>query len=228
METLASLRFEGDVWSVPEGTVVFPGETLVRVTAPLPQAQWVETHLLASLAYPTLVASKAARVVVAAGGRSLFEFGATAGAWPAGGHAGRARGLHCRFCRDQPWSRPPAAWAFPPAGPWHTHGSSRSASESEAFAAFARVFPENTTLLVDTYDTLEGVRHAAAIEPPVRAIRIDSGDLAEARTEARTILDQLGRSAVKIIASGDLDEYKIARTRRCRARRWTASASEPS
>jgi nicotinate phosphoribosyltransferase len=79
---LAASRFEGDVWSVPEGTVVFPGETLVRVTAPLAQAQWVETHLLASLSYPTLVASKAARIVMAADGRPLFEFGARRGHGP--------------------------------------------------------------------------------------------------------------------------------------------------
>jgi nicotinate phosphoribosyltransferase len=85
------------------------------------------------------------------------------------------------------------------------------ATEPEAFAAFARVFPESTSLLVDTYDTMEGVRHAAAIEPPVRAIRIDSGDMASLSKEARAILDQLGRSSVKIMLSGDLDEYKIAR-----------------
>ncbi len=83
-------------------------------------------------------------------------------------------------------------------------------TESEAFAAFARIFPDNTTLLVDTYDTPEGVRRAAAIDPPVGAIRIDSGDLANEARQARTILDQLGRPSVKIIASGDLDEYKIA------------------
>jgi nicotinate phosphoribosyltransferase len=83
-------------------------------------------------------------------------------------------------------------------------------TESEAFAAFARVFPENTTLLVDTYETIEGVRRAAAIEPPVRAIRIDSGDLAALATRARKILNAVGRSTVKIFASGDLDEYSIA------------------
>ena len=84
------------------------------------------------------------------------------------------------------------------------------ATESEAFATFARIFPESTTLLVDTYDTPGGVRHAAAIEPPVSAIRIDSGDLASEARRARSILDQLDRGSVKIIASGDLDEYKIA------------------
>ena len=82
MDKVASTRFQGDVYAVPEGTVVFPGEPLLRVVAPLPQAQWVETHLLASLGYPTLVASKAARMVRAAAGRSLFEFGAGAGTGP--------------------------------------------------------------------------------------------------------------------------------------------------
>ncbi len=210
IEALASLRFEGDVWSVPEGTVVFPGETLLRVTAPLPQAQWVETHLLASLAYPTLVASKAARMVVAAGGRSLFEFGARRGHGP---HAGMLAARAAYLAGFTGTSHVEAArrLGIPASGTMAHSWVQSFATESEAFAAFARVFPENTTLLVDTYDTMEGVRHAAAIEPPVRAIRIDSGDLASLAKEARTILDRLGRPSVKIIASGDLDEYKIAR-----------------
>ncbi|MGZ3394499.1 MAG: nicotinate phosphoribosyltransferase, partial [Isosphaeraceae bacterium] len=82
---LGSLRFEGEIWAVPEGTIVFPGETLLRVTAPLPQAQWVETFLLASLSYPTLVASKAARAVTAARGRTLVDFGARRGHGPHSG-----------------------------------------------------------------------------------------------------------------------------------------------
>ena len=112
--------------------------------------------------------------------------------------------------RGRATSRPHAAWASPRAGRWPTHGSSRSTRKARRSRPSPAIFPENTTLLVDTYDTLEGVRHAAAIEPPVRAIRIDSGDLGKRRRQARTILDQLGRSSVKIIASGDLDEYKIA------------------
>jgi nicotinate phosphoribosyltransferase len=83
-------------------------------------------------------------------------------------------------------------------------------TETAAFEAYARVFAENTTLLVDTYDTLEGVRRAALIEPPVQAVRIDSGDLGTLARQARSILDQRGRSAVKIVASGDLDEYRIS------------------
>jgi nicotinate phosphoribosyltransferase len=209
MDALALLRFEGDVWSVPEGTVVFPGETLLRVTAPLPQAQWVETHLLASLAYPTLVASKAARVVAAAAGRSLFEFGARRGQGPLAGLLA-ARAAYLAGFTGTSHIEAARRLRIPASGTMAHSWVQSFATESEAFAAFARIFPENTTLLVDTYDTPQGVRHAAAIEPPVRAIRIDSGDLAHEARQARSILDRHGRSAVKIIASGDLDEYKIA------------------
>jgi nicotinate phosphoribosyltransferase len=209
IDTLARLRFEGDVWSVPEGTVVFPGETLVRVTAPLPQAQWVETHLLASLGYPTLVASKAARVVAAAAGRSLFEFGARRGHGP---HAGLLAARAAFIAGFTGTSHVEAArrLGIPASGTMAHSWVQAFNTESEAFEAFAAIFPENTTLLVDTYDTREGVRRAAAIEPPVGAIRIDSGNLADEARQARTILDHLDRSTVKIIASGDLDEFKIA------------------
>ena len=100
-------------------------------------------------------------------------------------------------------------------------------TEAEAFQTFARIFPGNTTLLVDTYDTLEGVRIAASIDPPVQAVRIDSGDLDRLAKGARAILDELGRPHVKIVASGDLDEYWIAELLRC-GRRSTGSESEPS
>jgi nicotinate phosphoribosyltransferase len=209
MDAIAMLTFEGDVWSVPEGTVVFPGETLVRVTAPLPQAQWVETHLLASLAYPTLVASKAARVVAAAAGRSLFEFGARRGHGPLAGMLA-ARAAYIAGFTGTSHVEAARRLGIPASGTMAHSWVQSFGTESEAFATFARIFPENTTLLVDTYDTADGVRHAAAIEPPVQAIRIDSGDLAHEARQARTILDQLGRSSVKIITSGDLDEFKIA------------------
>jgi nicotinate phosphoribosyltransferase len=209
MDSLASVRFEGDIWSVPEGTVVFPGETLVRVTAPLAQAQWLETHLLASLGYPTLVASKAARVVISADGRSLFEFGARRGH---GAHAGILAARAAYLAGFTATSHVEAALRLGiPASGTMAHSWIQSfAAETDAFAAFAKVFPENTTLLVDTYDTLEGVRAAANLEAPIRAIRIDSGDLAGLATCAREILDDRGRTGVRIIASGDLDEYKIA------------------
>jgi nicotinate phosphoribosyltransferase len=209
MNELASLRFQGDLWSVPEGTAVFAGETLLRVTAPLPQAQWLETHLLASLAYPTLVASKAARIVTAADGRALYEFGARRGHGP---HAGLLAARSAYLAGFAGTSHVEAArrLGIPASGTMAHSWVQSFDSESQAFQAYANVFPNNTTLLVDTYDTLEGVRRAAALGPAVQAIRIDSGDLGRLAFQSRAILDDLGRGDVKIIASSDLDEYKIA------------------
>lgn len=210
LEALARMRFEGDVWAVPEGTVVFPGETLVRVTGPLPQAQWVETYLVASLAYPTLVASKAARIVSVAGGRPLQEFGARRGHGP---HAGflAARAAYIAGFAGTSHAEAARLLGIPASGTMAHSWVQSFADEASAFAAFARAFGESSTLLVDTYDTLEGVRHAAAIEPPIPAIRIDSGDLEGLTRQARAILDERGRTGVKIMVSGDLDEGRIAR-----------------
>jgi nicotinate phosphoribosyltransferase len=209
-QMLATLRFEGDVWSIPEGTVVFPGETLLRVTAPLPQAQWVETFLLASLSYTTLVASKAARIVTAARGRRLLEFGARRGHGP---HSGLLAARAAYIAGFDATSHAEAARVLGiPASGTMAHSWIQSFdSEEAAYTAYARAFPGSTTLLVDTYDTLEGVRMAAAIEPPVQAIRLDSGDLESLSKAARAILDEHGRSEVEIVASCDLDEYNIAR-----------------
>jgi nicotinate phosphoribosyltransferase len=210
IESLAALRFEGDVWAVPEGTVVFPGETLLRVTAPLAQAQWVETFLLASMAYPTLVASKAARIVTVAGGLPLFEFGARRGHGP---HAGllAARAAYIAGFAGTSHVEAARRLGIPASGTMAHSWVQAFGLESEAFAAFARAFPRTTTLLVDTYKTLEGVRRAAAIDPPVQAIRIDSGDLEILLPQVRTLLDESGRKTVKIMVSGDLDEYRIDR-----------------
>lgn len=209
-EPLRSLRFQGDVWAVSEGTVVFPGETLVRVTAPLPQAQWVETFLLASLGYPTLVASKAARMILAAAGKPLFEFGARRAHGPQAGMlaarsaylAGFAATSHVEAARRLD---------IPCVGTMAHSWVQAFETEREAFAAYARVFPETTTLLVDTYDTLEGVRLAATLDAPMSAIRIDSGDIAELARGAREILDAHGKNDVKIWASGDVEETILAK-----------------
>jgi nicotinate phosphoribosyltransferase len=209
LDALAALRFEGDIWAVPEGTVVFPGETLVRVTAPLPQAQWLETYLLASLAYPTLVASKAARMVTVAGGRPLYEFGARRGHGP---HAGllAARASYLAGFAGTSNAEAARLLGIPASGTMAHSWVQSFPSESPAFEAFARVFPDHATLLVDTYDTIGGVRHAAALDPPVQAIRIDSGDLQDLARRSRAILDQCGRAEVQIMISGDLDEVRIA------------------
>jgi nicotinate phosphoribosyltransferase len=207
---LGSLRFEGDVWAVPEGTIVFPGETLLRVTAPLPQAQWVETFLLASLSYPTLVASKAARVVTAAKGRTLFDYGARRGHGP---HSGllAARAAYIAGFHGTSHAEAARLLKIPVSGTMAHSWVQSFDSETEAFTAYARAFPGATTLLIDTYDTLEGARRAAAIDPPVLAVRIDSGDLESLARQVRQILDERDRKTIKIMASGDLDEYQIAR-----------------
>jgi nicotinate phosphoribosyltransferase len=210
LDALAQMRFEGDVWAMPEGTVVFPGETLLRITAPLPQAQWVETYLVASLAYPTLVSSKAARMVTVAGGRPLQEFGARRGHGP---HAGflAARAAYIAGFAGTSHAEAARLLGIPASGTMAHSWVQSFPDELSSFAAFARVFGESSTLLVDTYDTLEGVKHAAAIEPPIPAIRIDSGDLEGLTRQARAILDERGRPETRIMVSGDLDEFRIAR-----------------
>ena len=207
---LGSIRFEGDLWAVPEGTVVFPGETLLSVTAPLYQAQWVETYLLASLSYTTLVASKAARIVSAAQGRGLIDFGSRRGHGP---HSGLLAARASYIAGFESTSNVEAArlLGIPASGTMAHSWVQSFDSEEEAFEAYARTFPGATTLLVDTYDTLEGVRKAAAVCPPIQAVRLDSGDLASLAQGARAILDKHDRRQVKILASGDLDENEIAR-----------------
>src|SRR5579864_1741153 len=207
-DTLADLRFRGDVWAVPEGTVVFAGEPLVRIEASLPQAQWVETFLIASLNYPTLVASKAARIVEAAAGRPLFEFGARRGHGPHSGFLA-ARAAYLAGFAGTSHVEAARRLDIPCVGTMAHSWVQTFPSESEAFSIFAKLFPEATTLLVDTYDTEAGVLHAAAIEPPVQAIRLDSGDIGALSRSARAILDAHNRHSVKILASGDLDEYRI-------------------
>ncbi|ODT98064.1 MAG: nicotinate phosphoribosyltransferase [Planctomycetes bacterium SCN 63-9] len=207
---LHALRFDGDVWAVPEGTVVFPGEPLIRVTAPLAQAQWVETLLLAAVGYPTLVASKAARIVHASRGKPLLEFGARRGQGPHAGYLA-ARAAYIAGFAGTSHVEAARRLGIPASGTMAHSWVQSFDSEVEAFAAYSRTFPDSTTLLVDTYDTLEGVRRAAAIEPPVKAIRIDSGDLDTLSRQARQILDELGRGGIRIVVSGDLHEHEIER-----------------
>jgi nicotinate phosphoribosyltransferase len=216
LKRMEALRFDGDIWAVPEGTVVFAGETLLRVTAPLVEAQWLETYLLASIGYPTLVASKAARFQSAALGKPLFEFGARRGHGP---HAGflAARAAYIAGFAGTSHAEAARLLGIPAIGTMAHSWVQSFDGEAESFETFARFFPSRATLLVDTYDTLEGVRMAAAIDPPVFAIRIDSGDLENLARESRAILDQNNRPQVKILASGDLDERRIAHLTRSAA-----------
>jgi nicotinate phosphoribosyltransferase len=207
-DRLPDVRFHGDVWAMPEGTVCFAGETLLRVEGALAEAQWVETLLLASLAYPTMAASKAARVVEAAEGRPLYEFGARRGHGPQAGFLA-ARSSYLAGFHGTSHVEAARRLDIPAVGTMAHSWVQSFDTEVEAFREFSRTFPDATALLVDTYDTLEGVRNALAVGPSLRAVRLDSGDLGRLARESRAILDAAGRNDVRIMASGDLDERKI-------------------
>jgi len=215
LRSLEQFRFTGDVYAVPEGTPVFADEPLLEIEAPIAEAQFVETFVMNQIHLQTLLASKAARVVEAARGRQVVDFGMR-----------RIHGIDAAM---------KAARAFHIAG---VHGTSNVAAgqayglsvsgtqahsyiqahdaEADAFRAFARLYPD-TVLLVDTYDTLEGVRQVVELARElrdafrVRAIRLDSGDLLALASGARRLLDDAGLHSVRIFASGSLNEEQIDR-----------------
>ncbi|MGV9759705.1 MULTISPECIES: nicotinate phosphoribosyltransferase [Streptomyces] len=215
LEPLLGLSFEGEVRAVPEGRVVFAGEPLLEVTAPLPQAQLVETYLLNQLCHQTVVASKAARCVLAAAGRPVVDFSLrrTHGPW-AGLQAARL-GAVVGFAGT---SNVAAATSLgvPASGTMAHSYIEAFPGEEDAFRAFARAHPGPVTFLVDTYDTEEGVRVAARVlrdlgRGPGCAIRLDSGDLDALARRARALLDAAGLADVGIVASGGLDEFGVDR-----------------
>jgi nicotinate phosphoribosyltransferase len=213
---LAGLRFTGAVRAVAEGEVVFGNEPILEITAPLIEAQIVETFVINQVAFQTMVASKAARVAIACGGRPFVDFSArrdhgidaaikTARAATIGGaaatslvDAGRRYGL-------------PVTGTMA-----HAYVMSFD-DEADAYRAYARDFPGNAIFLIDTYDTVEGAERAAAVALElaergvrVRGVRLDSGDLGSLAKQVRAILDDAGLAGIEILASGDLDEYRIA------------------
>lgn len=216
LDWLGRLRFTGEVRAVPEGTPVFAEEPLLEVTAPLAEAQLAETFLLNQVHFQTVVASKAARVVHAAAGRPIVDFGLRRyhGA-DAGLKAARAAGL--AGCAGTSNVLASAVWPeIPPMGTMaHSYVQAHD-DELDALRRFSELYPE-TTLLVDTYDTLRGVRRVVELARErgeafrVGAIRLDSGDLGALAVGARRILDDAGLHAVRIFASGELDEHAIAR-----------------
>ena len=211
---LESLRFTGDVRAVREGTPVFAGEPLLEVDAPILEAQLLETYLMNALTAQTTLASKAARVTTAAAGRPVLDFGVRRGHGGEGG-VRAARAYHVAGISATSNVLAGASYGVPVAGTMAHSYIQAHDSESEAFAAFVRSFP-STVLLVDTYETLAGVRRVIRLadelgsEFRVRGIRLDSGDLAALSREARAILDSAGLERVEIIASGGLDEHSIA------------------
>ncbi len=212
---LGGLRFDGDVWALPEGTPVFPEEPLLEVVAPLPVAQLAESFLMNQVHLQTVLASKAARVVHAAAGRTVADFGLRRMHGTDAAMKG-ARAYHVAGLDGTSNVLAGKVYGVPITGTMAHSYIQAHDDELEAFRQFATLYPE-TVLLVDTYDTLEGVRHVARLarelggEFRVRAIRLDSGDLAEMAKASREILDEAGLESVEIFASGGLDEHRVAR-----------------
>ena len=213
LEAFRRLRFTGDVWAIPEGRVALAGEPILEVTAPLPEAQLVETMLLNLVTFETTIASKAARCVIAADGRDLvdFSFRRTQGV-EAGVDVAR---LSC-MVGFVATSNVEAArrHGLAAAGTMAHSYIEAFANEDAAFRAFAEDFPGRATFLVDTYDTIAGINHAIAVIKDLRlsgrlGIRIDSGDLAALAKRGRRLLDRAGLTQVRIFASGGLDELSI-------------------
>ena len=205
---LRDFRFSGDVWAMPEGTIAFAGEPLLRVTAPLIEAQMVETWLLSTINFQTLIASKAARMVDAANGRAIVEFGARrAHGMEAALYA--ARSAFIGGCIGTSNVEAGMRFGMPIYGTAAHSWIMSFDREEDAFRAFHEVFPEHTTLLLDTYDTIAGAKLATKIGPSLRGVRLDSGDMGALSKQVRVILDEAGMQNTKIMASGDLDEFKI-------------------
>jgi len=206
---LSRFSFTGDLYAVPEGTVVFAQEPILRITAPIIEAQLIETYLLSTINFQTLIASKAARVVLAARGRAVVDFGSRRAHSPLAA-LWAARASYIAGCVATSNVLAGKMLGIPVMGTAAHSWTMAFESEVESFKAFQRVFPDHTILLIDTYDTIEGAKNAASLGRGVRGVRLDSGDLIALSKKVRKILDGAGLKDTKIVASGDLNEYRIA------------------
>ena len=216
LDHLASFRFTGDVHAMPEGRVFFANEPIVRVTAPMPQAQLVETRLINIVHFQTLIAAKAARMVLAAPGKLLVDFGLRRAH---GAEAGlmAARASYIAGFAGTATMLAEEEFGIPTFGTLAHSFIEAYDSESAAFECFARSRPQNLTLLIDTYDTEAAARKVVTLAPQlaaqgikIRAVRLDSGDLIALSRSVRRILDDGGLSDVTIFASGGLDEDYVS------------------
>ncbi len=214
LDWLAELRFTGEVAAVPEGTVLFADEPLLRVVAPLPEAQLVETRIINILHFQTLVASKAARMVLAAPGKTLVDFGLRRAH---GGEAGiwAARAAYLAGFAGTSTVAAGRAHGIPIFGTMAHSFVQAHDDEAEAFRRFAASQDGPVVLLIDTYDTMEGARKVVDLVVregvPVRGVRIDSGDLGELARRVRRLFDEAGLPDLKIFVSGNLDEDALLR-----------------
>ena len=215
LDFLMNFKFSGDVFAVPEGTIVFPNEPIINVTGPTIEVQLLETYLLNLMNFQSLIATKTARMVDVAGERTVVDFGArrahgrdaallAARAAYIGGATGTSLVLAGKI------------WDIPYIGTMPHAFIQNRPNELQAFREYSASFPHNTILLVDTYDTVEGVKNAITVGKELHeqgyrliGIRLDSGDLNSLSFEARKLLDEAGFENTKIFVSGDLDEYRI-------------------
>lgn len=216
LEYLGDLTFMGDVWAIPEGEVAFAQEPIVRISASLIEAQIVETFLLNCIGFQTLIASKAARVNIACGDRAFVDFS------PRRDHGAdaalkAARAAYIGGASATSNVLAGAEYGLPLSGTMAHSYVMAFEDEIDAFRAFTRDFPDNSVLLIDTFDPITGARRAAEVGKELRqkghdlaGVRIDSGDLAQLSAQVRGILDDAGLTGARIIASGDMNEHRIA------------------
>jgi nicotinate phosphoribosyltransferase len=216
LDYLRDFKFTGEVWAAPEGTVAFPCEPLIRVTAPIIESQLVETFLLNTVNLQTTIATKASRVVNAAKGKNIIEFGLRR---EHGVDAGMkvARCSYIAGCQGTSNVLAGLTYGIPVFGTMAHSFIMSFEKEIDAFRAFTRTFPDKSTLLIDTYDELAGAEKAVVVAKELEktgcklgGVRLDSGDLVQASKKIRALLDANGLGYVKVFASGDLDEYRVA------------------
>lgn len=207
-EFLGKLRFTGDVFAVPEGTPIFPGEPIAIIRAPLVEAQLVETYLLSTFAFQTTIASKAARCCIAAQGRPIVEFGSRRAHSPeAGILAGRA--AYIAGCTGTSNAESGRRFGIPVFGTAAHAWTMAFPDEESSFRSLQSLLGESTVFLIDTYDTLEGARLATRLGRPIWGVRLDSGDLGALSREVRQILDSAGLKDARIMATNDLNEDRL-------------------
>jgi nicotinate phosphoribosyltransferase len=205
---LRNFRFSGDVWAVPEGTVMFPNEPIIRVEGPIIESQIAETFLLSTVNFETLIASKASRIVRAAAGRKVVEFGFRRAHGPQAALLA-ARASYIAGCAGTSNTLAGYKLGIPSFGTMAHSFVMNFENQVDSFREFSKVFPD-ALLLVDTYDTLSAVRDIVKHRIPAKGIRLDSGDLYEMSIKSREILDGGGYEDSIIMASGDLNEYTIS------------------
>lgn len=210
---LETFQFACDVWAVPEGTPIFPGEPILTVRGPVIQAQFIETMALLLINHQSLIATKANRIVRAAGQRSVMEFGARRAHGASASILG-ARAAYIGGCTGTSCTLVEQRYGIPAMGTMAHSWVQLFDSELEAFERYAQLYPQNCTLLVDTYDVLRsGIPNAIKVfdryKPAGKAIRIDSGDITYLTKNARKMLDEAGHPDCKIVISNSLDEYLI-------------------